>query len=113
MNTIPAAAFGISGSLISFLAPPLRQLLVKTITGQSGEGLQVTAHQLLYSSVLKNVVTMARFEMETVKELDHDFYTKHLDKFIMYYSENDKWAPRDHYDYMYENFPKGKRVLYG
>lgn len=53
---------------------------------------------------------MARFEMEAVKELDHDFYTKHLDKFIMYYSANDKWAPKDHYDYMTEHFPKGKCI---
>lgn len=53
---------------------------------------------------------MARFEMESVKELDHEFYTKHLDKFILYYSENDKWAPRDHYDYMFENFPKGNKI---
>ncbi|KAF1805076.1 hypothetical protein FB192DRAFT_1361017 [Mucor lusitanicus] len=108
VNTVPASAFGIAGSLISYLAPPVRQFLVKTATGQDGEGLQVTAHQLLHNHVLRNVVTMARFEMETVKELDHDFYTQHLDKFIMYYSANDKWAPKDHYDYMTKHFPEGK-----
>ncbi|KAI9485218.1 MAG: hypothetical protein EXX96DRAFT_544299 [Benjaminiella poitrasii] len=107
VNAISASVFGFAGALISSLAPPVRQLLVKVLTGQEGDGLQVTAHQLLRSSVLKNTVTMARFEMETVKALDHDFYTKHLDKFIMYYSANDKWAPRDHYDYMMEHFPKG------
>jgi hypothetical protein len=107
VNTIPASAFGIAGSLISNLAPPVRQFLVKTATGQDGEGLQVTAHQLLHKHVLENVITMARFEMETVKELDHDFYTQHLDKFIMYYSANDKWAPKDHYDYMTKHFPEG------
>lgn len=92
---------------MSCLAPPLRQLIVGTATGQSGEGLQVTSHQLLHASVLKNVITMARFEMETVKDLDHDFYSTHLDKFILYYSSNDQWAPKDHYDYMKQHFPKG------
>lgn len=107
VNTIPAYAFGIAGSLVSYLAPPLRQFLVKKATGQSGDGLQVTAHQLMHSSVLKNVVTMARYEMELVQGLDHDFYDAHIDKFILYYSENDKWAPKDHYDYMMHHFPKG------
>lgn len=93
--------------MISWLSPPLRQFLVESFTKQSGQGLEVTAHQLLHSSVLKNVITMARFEMDTVKDLDHDFYNQHLEKFIIYYSENDKWAPRDHYDYMMDHFEKG------
>ncbi|KAI8982153.1 hypothetical protein BDF20DRAFT_818806 [Mycotypha africana] len=108
VNRIPATVFGITGSLISWFPPPFRQALVQWITGQSGEGLQVTAHQLLQKSVLENAVTMAKFEMESVKELDHDFYMQHLDKFIMYYSANDKWAPKEHYDYMVKHFPKGK-----
>lgn len=107
VNTIPPVAFGVAGSLVSYLAPPLRQFLVKTATGQSGDGLQVTAHQLMHSSVLKNVVTMAKYEMELVKGLDHEFFDAHMDKFILYYSENDKWAPKDHYDYMMHHFPKG------
>jgi hypothetical protein len=111
VNTIPASAFGIAGSLISYLAPPVRQFIVRTATGQTGEGLQVTAHQLLHSSVLKNVITMARYEMETVKELDLDFYTKNIDMFILYYSAVDRWAPKDHYDYMMENFPEGRDTI--
>ncbi|KAI8079511.1 uncharacterized protein B0P05DRAFT_469724 [Gilbertella persicaria] len=111
VNTIPSWVFGATGSVLSCLAPPFRQYLVKLFTGQSGEGLQVTAHQLLHSNVLKNVITMARFEMDTVKALDHDFYTEHLDKFIMYYSANDQWAPKDHYDYMLKHFPKGKYTI--
>lgn len=111
VNTIPPFAFGVAGSLLSYLAPPLRQFLVKTATGQSGDGLQVTAHQLLHSSVLKNVVTMAKYEMELVKGLDHEFFDAHIDKFILYYSENDKWAPKDHYDYMMHHFPKGSYIL--
>jgi hypothetical protein len=112
VNMIPASAFGLAGSLVSLLAPPVRQFLVKIATGQSGEGLQVTAHQLLQSNVLKNVITMAKCEMDSVKDLDHEFYTKHMNKFIIYYSANDKWAPRDHYDYMIEHFPKGNGMTY-
>jgi hypothetical protein len=88
------------------MAPPFRQALVGLITGQSGQGLQVTAHQLLHGSVLKNVITMAHQEMETVKQLDHDFYENHLEKLIVYYSSNDKWAPKEHYDYMKKHFPE-------
>jgi hypothetical protein len=88
------------------MAPPFRQALVGLITGQSGQGLQVTAHQLLHGSVLKNVITMAHQEMETVKQLDHDFYGNHLEKLIVYYSSNDKWAPKEHHDYMKKHFPE-------
>lgn len=110
INWTPISAVGAAGSLISWLAPPVREFLVKTITRQSGNGLNVTAHQLLHSSVLMNTITMARYEMETVKDLDHDFYQQHLEKFVIYYSENDKWAPKEHYDYMIKYFPKGTRL---
>lgn len=51
---------------------------------------------------------MAQQEMEQIKELDHDFYQTHVDKFIMYYSRVDEWAPLDHYEFMTEKFPNGK-----
>lgn len=51
--------------------------------------------------------------MDTVKDLDHEFFAKNIDKFILYYSAVDKWAPKDHYDYMVENFPKGKVCDWG
>ncbi|CAO3699892.1 unnamed protein product [Rhizopus stolonifer] len=111
VNWVPTSAFGAAGSLISWMSPPLRQFLVQSFTKQSGPGLEVTAHQLLHSSVLKNVITMARFEMDSVKELDHDFYNQHLEKFIIYYSENDQWAPKDHYDYMVDHFEKGNKHI--
>ncbi|KAI7889701.1 uncharacterized protein EV154DRAFT_513811 [Mucor mucedo] len=107
INAVPTSVFGIAGSLASYLAPPVRQFFVGVATGQSGDGLQVTAHQLMHSSVLKNVITMARCEMESIKDLDHDFYVDHLDKFVLYYSANDKWAPKDHHDYMIKHFPTG------
>ncbi|KAG1445256.1 hypothetical protein G6F56_009977 [Rhizopus delemar] len=111
VNWVPTFAFGAAGSLISWMSPPLRQFLVQSFTKQSGPGLEVTAHQLLHSSVLKNVITMARFEMDSVKDLDHEFYNQHLEKFIIYYSENDQWAPKDHYDYMVEHFEKGNQYI--
>ncbi|KAI8379012.1 hypothetical protein BD560DRAFT_389287 [Blakeslea trispora] len=98
----------LGGSLLFYLPPPLRQYLVELFTGQSDEGLQVTSHQLLHPTVLQNVLNMAKDEMEAVRGLDHDFYLEHLDKFIMYYSENDQWAPKDHHEYMTKHFPEGK-----
>lgn len=62
----------------------------------------------MHASVVKNVLHMARQEMELIKELDDDFYATHVEKFIMYYSRNDQWAPLDHYEFMTEKFPNGK-----
>lgn len=76
------------------------------LTGQRGPCAHVTALRLLHGSVVKNCLYMAKHEMETVKELDDDFYHAHADKFIIYYSRNDKWAPPDHYDYMKKIFPE-------
>ena len=82
------------------------------LTGQKGPCAQVTAHRLLHGSVVKNCLYMAQCEMEQVRELDHDFYNAHAQKFIIYYSRNDKWAPLDHYEYMKQNFPKhGNKLI--
>ncbi|KAI8347209.1 hypothetical protein EDC96DRAFT_521223 [Choanephora cucurbitarum] len=112
MSSLPYWIVDVTGSLLFYLPPPLRQCLVQLFTGQSGEGLQVTAHQLLHPTVLQNVLHMGKDEMETVKALDHDFYLDHLDKFIIYYSENDQWAPKDHHEYMTKHFPKGNSSMY-
>jgi predicted alpha/beta hydrolase family esterase len=94
--------------LASLIPGPIRQSLTGLITGQKGNGLKVTAHGLMHASVVKNVLHMARQEMELIKELDDDFYATHVEKFIMYYSRNDQWAPLDHYEFMTEKFPNGK-----
>ncbi|SAL99308.1 hypothetical protein [Absidia glauca] len=94
--------------LASLIPGPIRQSLTGLITGQKGNGLKVTAHGLMHASVVKNVVHMARQEMELIKELDDDFYATHVDKFIMYYSRNDQWAPLDHYEFMTEKFPNAQ-----
>ncbi|KAI8988846.1 hypothetical protein BDB01DRAFT_783347 [Pilobolus umbonatus] len=107
VNGVSPSLFGYAGTFISYMIPSVRQWIVKLLTGQSYPGLEVTSHQLMHSSVLKNVVTMARDEMNTVKALDHEFYQQHISKYIIYYSENDQWAPRDHYEYMVTHFPTG------
>ncbi|CAO3651359.1 unnamed protein product [Cunninghamella echinulata] len=95
---------GVAG-LTTFISAPIREFLTRIITGQQGHCLKVTSHDLLNRSVINNVLFMARQEMEQIKELDHDFYQTHVDKFIMYYSRVDEWAPLDHYEYMTEKFP--------
>ena len=71
----------------------------------------VTFSSLLHGHVVENVLYMSRDEMETVCELDEEFYHEHLDKFIFYFSECDKWAPLQHYEDMRKRFPKGKILL--
>ncbi|ORZ10739.1 hypothetical protein BCR42DRAFT_421916 [Absidia repens] len=94
--------------LAQMVPNPIRHGITGLITGQKGSNLDVTAHGLLHGSIVKNVVHMARQEMEMIKELDDDFYATHVDKFIMYYSRNDSWAPLDHYEFMSKKFPNAQ-----
>jgi hypothetical protein len=50
---------------------------------------------------------MAGQEMASIKELDYDFYQAHVQKFIIYFSPQDSWAPKHHYDDMKRRFPNG------
>ncbi|KAI8343733.1 hypothetical protein BC941DRAFT_343483 [Chlamydoabsidia padenii] len=102
----------ISGAvgLTRMIPGPIRELLTGLFTGQKDDIVKVTAHGLLHPSVIENVIHLAREEMEMIKALDDDFYAVHVDKFIMYYSRNDKWAPLDHHDYMADNFPNGNKL---
>lgn len=51
---------------------------------------------------------MAGQEMASIKELDYDFYHTHVKKFIIYFSPEDNWAPKQHYEDMKSRFPNGK-----
>ncbi|CAG8562277.1 16601_t:CDS:2, partial [Acaulospora colombiana] len=73
--------------------------------------LSVTTEKLLHGPIVKNALYMANTEMETVKELDEDFYRQHLEKFIFYFTVGDNWAPLNHYDDMLRRFPEGKIIL--
>lgn len=105
ITNIPTWVFAGAATGLSYLSSPIKQRLVSLVTGQKEPCVRVTAHQLLDGSVIRNVIYMAKQEMESVRDLDHDFYTTHVNKFIIYYSRNDQWAPLDHYDYMKEKFP--------
>ncbi|KAI9030027.1 hypothetical protein CLU79DRAFT_733745 [Phycomyces nitens] len=107
LSSIPLGVVSGAASVASYIPSPIRQVLTGLVTGQKEPCLRVTAHQMMNGFVVKNILHMAIQEMETIKDLDHDFYDSHVDKFIIYYSKNDKWAPEDHFDYMKEKFPKG------
>lgn len=98
-------------SALSYISPPILESLIRLLTGQQGHSVKVTA-TLLNGPYVRSVLRMAQQEMENVQQLDHDFYTTHLDKFIIYYSENDQWAPIEHYKYMKQSYPEhGNCVL--
>ncbi|OMH86014.1 UPF0554 protein C2orf43-like protein [Zancudomyces culisetae] len=47
---------------------------------------------------VKNCASMAIEEMNVIKDLDTETYTKHKDKFIMYFGTSDSWVPLEHYE---------------
>ncbi|KAG2215264.1 hypothetical protein INT45_003614 [Circinella minor] len=107
---VPTSIVSTCATLFSYISSPILERLVMLLTGQKDPCAQVTAHRLLQGSVVKNCLYMAQCEMEQVGELDLDFYNAHAQKFIIYYSRNDKWAPLDHYQYMKQNFPKHEHL---
>ncbi|KAI9496891.1 hypothetical protein BDB00DRAFT_807703 [Zychaea mexicana] len=107
---LPISVISTSATLLSYMSAPLLERLVMLLTGQQGPCAQVTAHRLLKGSVVKNCLYMAQQEMQHVGELDLDFYNAHADKFVIYYSRNDKWAPLDHYEYMKQRFPEHEHL---
>ncbi|KAI8074911.1 hypothetical protein BC940DRAFT_230494 [Gongronella butleri] len=109
LSRVPTSVIAGAAGLTTWLPGPLRQGLTGLVTGQRNGALQVTAHGLLHGSVVQNALHLAKEEMESIGALDHDFYQVHIDKFILYYSRNDQWAPKDHHDYMAEAFPNGKK----
>ncbi|KAL1921138.1 uncharacterized protein VTP21DRAFT_10854 [Calcarisporiella thermophila] len=84
--------------------------LVRTLTGQTSPGLEVTAHKLLNGHVLRNVLYMAHNEMLEIKELDEIFYRASSEKLIFYYSSVDSWAPEAHHHRMLELLASGGMV---
>ncbi|CAO3652185.1 unnamed protein product [Cunninghamella blakesleeana] len=111
VNRVPHSLISGVAGLTQFISDPIREFITKIITGQKGHCLKITSHDLLNKSVIDNVLFMAQQEMEQIKELDHDFYQTHVDRFIMYYSKVDEWAPLDHYEFMSEKFPKATIYL--
>jgi Lipid-droplet associated hydrolase len=82
-----------------FIPPTFFKLLISYLTWQKESTVNVA---LLH--VVENSLYMAGDEVENVCELDEELlyheqelYHEHLDKFILYFSEFDKWAPLEHY----------------
>lgn len=105
---IPRNIISCSTALITWMPPFVRKTLVGAITRQPDPSLSVTADQLLNRTVVNNALYMAGQEMATIQALDYDFYNAHVDKFIIYFSPGDNWAPKNHYDDMKNRFPHGK-----
>lgn len=104
---IPRTIVSWSASLLSWIHPTVRKTLVSYITKQPDPSLSVTSDQLLQRNVVNNALYMAGQEMASIKELDDDFYHAHVEKFIIYFSPQDSWAPKHHFDDMKSRFPNG------
>ncbi|KAI9313774.1 hypothetical protein BX666DRAFT_1863936 [Dichotomocladium elegans] len=104
VSRIPTGFVSNIASALSLISPPILERLVQLFTGQQGHAVKVTM-SLLRGSFVRTMIDLAREEMAHVKELDHDFYKAHLDKFIIYYSETDSWAPVEQYHYMKQSYP--------
>ncbi|CDH56476.1 hypothetical protein RO3G_13677 [Lichtheimia corymbifera JMRC:FSU:9682] len=95
------------GTVLSYLPPPLLEGLVGAVTKHKGHILKVTA-SLCNRSTIRTVIRMAHQEMRLVKQLDHHFYSAHMDKFVLYYSPTDGWAPLEHYRTLKAAYPNHK-----
>ncbi|CAG8508393.1 7735_t:CDS:2 [Racocetra fulgida] len=93
------------------LFPSVFKLLIKLCTAQSDPYLSVTTDKLLHGHIVKNALYMASSEMESITELEEEFYRSNLNKFVFYFSNGDRWAPLSHYEDMVQRFPEGKILL--
>src|SRR5688572_22007654 len=82
---------------LRLLPTPLCRFLTRIITGQKEPLLSITVDKLLHSHVVDNTLFMANIEMNTVLELDQQLFEHHLDKFVFYFGQDDKWAPIEMY----------------
>ncbi|POG64465.1 hypothetical protein GLOIN_2v1463016 [Rhizophagus irregularis DAOM 181602=DAOM 197198] len=115
MNVSYLSSLVLAASFVSnlryFIPPTFFKFLVSSLTRQKESMLNITLSALLHGHVVENTLYMASSEMETVCELDEEFYRENLGKFIFYFSEGDKWAPLEHYEDMKKRFPEGKVLL--
>ncbi|CAG8684271.1 38564_t:CDS:2 [Gigaspora margarita] len=93
------------------LFPSFFKFMIRLCTAQSDPYLSITTDQLLHGHIVKNALYMANTEMETITELEEEFYKTNLDKFVFYFSDGDGWAPFSHYEDMIKRFPEGKVLL--
>ncbi|KAF8977032.1 hypothetical protein BGZ46_007706 [Entomortierella lignicola] len=110
------ASRSIAGGTVSvlrfiFSAPSVLRSIVGLLANQEKDMAEVTAHKLLYSSVVKNCLFLASQEMEMIKIMDRELIEEHASKFVFYYGKTDEWSPIENYYEMRDEFPKIKSFL--
>ncbi|ORX57291.1 hypothetical protein BCR36DRAFT_367357 [Piromyces finnis] len=79
---------------LDFLPTSFKKSFVKTVVKQS--------------EALNNVIYLTKYEREDIKSIeDHvDFINEHMNEFFFFYSINDGWATKDHYEILKEKLPE-------
>lgn len=67
--------------------------------------------QLINPTVLRRVFSLAKEEMNVVKELDHRLVSENEDKLWLYYGSKDGWTPVKYYEDMRAKHPKVQAQL--
>ncbi|XP_015518313.1 lipid droplet-associated hydrolase [Neodiprion lecontei] len=67
--------------------------------------------QLVNPAVLRRVFSLAKQELEIVRELDHELVSKNSDKLWLYYGSKDGWTPVKYYEEIRTRYPNLNAVL--
>uniref|UniRef100_A0A6V7HVG0 Lipid droplet-associated serine hydrolase n=1 Tax=Bracon brevicornis TaxID=1563983 RepID=A0A6V7HVG0_9HYME len=67
--------------------------------------------QLVDPLVLRRVFLLAKDELEHVRELNHEIFSKYSDKFYVYYGSTDRWTPKHFYTEFKEKHPNVQAEL--
>ncbi len=105
------AAAALVGGLASMLPSETFVDVTQKISKTPRQLAEVVATQLLHHDPLMSVLTMADCEMNQVTTFDEDLIRGKLDRVVMYYGEEDEWAPLYLANGMQERFPEGKILI--
>ncbi|KAI9596005.1 hypothetical protein BDF19DRAFT_439335 [Syncephalis fuscata] len=108
-NACRITSFGVG--LLGIFPLWLRLLLTRLCAKQTAEEAYVTVTKFLSPTMVRNSLSMACDEMETITTLQTDLIDRHLSKLLFYYGTNDHWSPISHYEEMTTLFPKGQVYL--
>jgi len=95
---------------LDFLPVSFKKSFVKTVVRQSEDESEVTA-ELLSSQALSNVIHLTQYEREDIKSIDDhmEFIRNHMNELFFFYSINDGWATKEHYDILKEKLPENTK----
>ncbi|KAG4104525.1 hypothetical protein H8356DRAFT_1639741 [Neocallimastix lanati (nom. inval.)] len=96
---------------LDFLPVSFKASIVKTVAGQSEDESEVTAKELLNSQALSNIIYLTQYEREEIKSIDEhlDFIREHMNELFFYYSTNDGWATKEHYELLKKRLPEHEK----